>query len=245
MRVASTIARGSAVALVASLAIGVAPAAGATEVRLFKPFDDPRFGDPGSVEIDADRSRNSIRVGFDRRREAYVIRDREPVKAQQCARLSRTAVRCGVDYPQVFVSAGGGDDRVKIRARVRASTELLGENGDDVLIGGRRADDVEGGDGDDDVRGELGDDSVDGDGLFGGVGDDVIRGGGGDDHLGGGPDEPGHDIFLGGGGDDFCSAKDGRRDVRIDCGRGRDDAVSGDSFDPRPRRCEDVRRRPI
>lgn len=238
----SRTAGGWAVVLAASLAVGVAPAAAATEVRLLEPVDEPRFFEPGTIEIGADRSRNSIRVGFDRRRDAYVIRDRERITARQCAQLSRTKVRCGVDYPQVFVAAGGGDDRVKIRAGVRAFTQLSGENGDDVVIGGRRGDEVEGGDGDDDVRGGPGGDSVDGDGLFGGVGRDIMRGGGGDDHLGGGVDEPGRDVFLGGGGDDFCDAKDGRRDVRIDCGRGPDDALRPDSFDPRSRGCEEIRR---
>jgi hypothetical protein len=234
---------GVAAAPIAWLVLGASPAAGATEVRLFEEIDEPRFFEAAHVAISADRARNSIRVGFDRRRHAFVIRDRVRVKAPECARLSRTAVRCSADYEEVFVDAGGGDDRVKIRSTVRMAGFLAGEAGADLLIGGRRADELEGGAGDDDVRGGAGDDTVDGDGLFvRGAGDDVMRGGGGDDHIGGGVDEPGRDVFLGGGGDDFCDAKDGRRDVRIDCGGGRDDALRPDSFDPRSRRCEEIRR---
>jgi hypothetical protein len=230
---------------VAWVALGVSSAAGATEVRLSEEIDEPRFFEPANVAINADRARNSIRVGFDRRRRAFVIRDRVRVKAPQCDRLSRTAVRCSADYDEVHVNAGGGDDRVKIRSTVRASGSLSGQKGADLVVGGRRADEVEGGPGDDDVRGGPGDDSIDGDGLFvRRSGDDIMQGGSGGDFLGGGADERGHDVFEGGAGEDFCDAKDGRRDVRIDCGTGRGDQATVDRIDPRPRRCENVRRRP-
>jgi hypothetical protein len=198
---------------VAWVALGASSAAGATEVRLSEEIDEPRFFEPANVAINADRARNSIRVGFDRRRRVFVIRDRVRVKAPQCDRLSRTAVRCSADYDEVYVNAGGGDDRVKIRSTVRASGFLSGQKGADLVVGGRRADEVEGGPG-------------------------------GGDFLGGGADERGHDVFEGGAGEDFCDAKDGRRDVRIDCGTGRGDQATVDRIDPRPRRCENVRRRP-
>ena len=228
----------------ASLALGASPAAGATEVRLSEEIDEPRFFEPANVAINADGARNSIRIGFDRRRQAFVIRDRVRVKAPQCDRLNRTAVRCSVDYDEVYVDAGGGDDRVQIRSTVRASGFLSGQKGADLVVGGRRGDEVEGGPGDDDVRGGPGDDSIDGDGLFvRRPGDDIMQGGGGGDYLGGGSDEGGRDVFEGGGGEDFCDAKDGRRDVRIDCGPGPGDQATVDRIDPRPQRCESVRSR--
>ena len=104
-----------AAALVASVGLGASSAAGATEVRLSEEIDEPRFFAPAHVTVNADRARNSIRVGFDRRRQAFVIRDRVRVKAPQCDRLSRTAVRCSVDYDEVYVNAGGGDDRIDPR----------------------------------------------------------------------------------------------------------------------------------
>jgi hypothetical protein len=236
-RLASRTAWGSAAALVASLALGASPAAGATEVRLLEEIDEPRFFEAANIAISAERARNSIRVGFDRPRQAFVIRDRVRVQAPGCKRLSRSAVRCDVDYEEVYVDSGGGDDRVKIRSAVPATAGISGGVGNDVLIGGRDDDEIEGGRGDDDLRGNAGQDDLDGDAFSVGKGDDVLRGGKGGDSVGG-FDEAGSDVFLGGAGNDNLDAKDGRRDARLDCGPGRADSVDLDAVDPRARSCE-------
>jgi hypothetical protein len=103
----------------------------------------------------------------------------------------------------------------------------------------------------DDLYGEKGNDR-----LSGRLGDDYLSGGSGKDYLRGGKDHPAHapggeycagfgsvagDILLGGSGNDKIWAADGDRDLRIDCGPGKDKAVL-DKQDPKPKRCEKVKR---
>ena len=181
-------ARLAAVIGLALLALGLllglpAGAGAATEVRSTPPDYSPR-GYPGAIEVTADRSDNRITLAFDSDGLAFVIRDSERIVSGDCERLSRTAVRCpveSVDY-ELYVSASGGKDRVKIRDSVAAPATLDGEHRADQLIGGRGDDWIAGGGGDDDLRGRAGDDAL-GDGR----GRDVMRGGGGGDHVGSGP----------------------------------------------------------
>jgi RTX calcium-binding nonapeptide repeat (4 copies) len=103
----------------------------------------------------------------------------------------------------------------------------------------------------DDLYGERGNDS-----LYGRLGDDLLSGGSGKDYLRGGKDQPAHapggeycagfgsvvgDTLLGGSGNDKIWAADGDRDLRIDCGPGRDKATL-DRKDPKPKHCEKVKR---
>jgi Ca2+-binding RTX toxin-like protein len=92
--------------------------------------------------------------------------------------------------------------------------------------------------------------------LYGRLGDDYLTGGGGNDYLVGGKDQPAKppggeyctgfgervgDTLLGGSGKDKIVARDGQRDLAIDCGPGKDKAYL-DKKDPKPKRCEKVKR---
>jgi hypothetical protein len=84
------------------------------------------------------------------------------------------------------------------------SPEIIGTDGDDVLVGGARGDFMSGLGGADNLAGEAGHDEICGgrgtDRLAGGDGADVLRGGSWGDSLLGGE---GADLIAGGGGDDF------------------------------------------
>ena len=138
--------------------------------------------------------------------------------------------------------------------------EAEGDEGDDVLIGGRGA----GGSGDDQLivssgRGDSGDDTLKCASqnpacyLNGGAGDDVLTGGternrlfgeGGRDLIEGGA---GPDVLEGGAGADRLEAREDRsagetpRKDLVDCGAGRRDRATVDRRD-RVRRCERVKR---
>jgi Ca2+-binding RTX toxin-like protein len=111
----------------------------------------------------------------------------------------------------VFSQGWGGDDRL-ILPRNSGGT-LEGLAGDDVLVGGRRADLLDAGEGNDLVEAAGGADRI-----YAGRGRDVIRGGPGRDQI---------------------HSRDSRRDT-ISCGPGRD-SVEADRRD-RLRGCEEVRR---
>ena len=70
--------------------------------------------------------------------------------------------------------------------------------------------------------------------MSGGDDHDVLAGSAGKDTLDGGG---GTDAFAAGGDDDSVKAKDGRRDLLISCGSGKD-AVEADASDPKARDCE-------
>lgn len=64
---------------------------------------------------------------------------------------------------RVVILGGAGDDDIRVNSRFKFSTEIHGEAGDDLLVGGRGRDLLIGGDGVD--------------ALFGGKGDDILIGG--------------------------------------------------------------------
>jgi Ca2+-binding RTX toxin-like protein len=84
------------------------------------------------------------------------------------------------------------------------SFELLGGEGNDLVVGGPGNDTVLGDEGDDALLGQRGDDT-----MFGGEGDDLLAGNIGNDYLDGGPGadtlqgEDGDDTLFGGDGADF------------------------------------------
>ena len=97
------------------------------------------------------------------------------------------------DAVSLIVAEGGdGDDRIENSTHV--NSEIFGEAGDDLLIGGFVDDTISGGEGNDTILGRGLDDS-----LFGDAGDDTLSGGNGQDLLNGGD---GDDLLLGGDGDD-------------------------------------------
>jgi hypothetical protein len=113
---------------------------------------------------------------------------------------------------QLFVAAGEGNDRVRIRGDVDA--EVDGGDGDD-RINARRSIGIlyaYGGEGDDRIRGGRGEDNI-----YGDQGNDRIAGGGGDDQLEGGR---GSDGIQGNNGRDTVYG--GRGDDRLSGGRGQD-----------------------
>jgi hypothetical protein len=120
---------------------------------------------------------------------------------------------------------------------------IMGESGNDLLNGGSGNDTLDGGRGKDRMGGVTGNDQLDGgdndDSLDGGKGNDSLTGGAGNDQLTGGR---GVDAFHGGPGRDTINARDGKRDLTIDCGPGTDKAII-DRVDRRTKKCESVERR--
>jgi Ca2+-binding RTX toxin-like protein len=136
---------------------------------------------------------------------------------------------------------------------------VTGAAGPDFLIGDRSAETLVGGDGNDFLAGQGGGDTLLGlvgdDLLSGGAGGDTARGFFGADRVLGGPDDDrlvggadndfvrgkqGHDVMKGNTGLDQIGAKDGTRDVKINCGPGsnsQEGAKRDKRLDPRPRSC--------
>lgn len=86
--------------------------------------------------------------------------------------------------------------------------------------------------------------------LGGRQGPDLVSGGLGADYIEGGPEAPEDDFgpgpddaLFGGPGNDKLNAAEGDRDRLIDCGPGKRDRVWLDKIDPKPKRCESVKRR--
>ena len=114
----------------------------------------------------------------------------------------------------------GGDDFVSGNS---GSDQLLGYDGNDLLSGKSGSDVLRGGPGADREFGKSGDDR-----LAGGPDDDFLRGGGG------------RDVMKGKTGNDRINARDGLRDVKINCGPGPkslERAKWDKRLDPRPRSC--------
>ncbi|RFC62293.1 calcium-binding protein [Fulvimarina endophytica] len=111
-----------------------------------------------------------------------------------------------------------------------SGNEIVGTEGDDVLLGTPLADVIFGGDGDDIVYGRKAADVI-----YGGAGEDRLIGGDGDDAIHGGP---GDDILFGGSGDDVLFGEDGNdvlygedgNDV-LDGGSGSDELHGGSGRD--------------
>src|SRR5262245_1430162 len=123
----------------------------------------------------------------------------------------------------------------------RTSETLIGLGGDDIMVGNGGGDTVLGFDGNDLLIGESG-----GDVLRGGPGADREFGKSGDDRLAAGPDDDflrggtGHDVMKGKNGNDRINARDGNRDVKINCGPGPkalEGAKRDKRLDPRPKSC--------
>jgi Ca2+-binding RTX toxin-like protein len=155
-----------------------------------------------------------------------------------------TAVR-GLDY-----SRAAGPVRIDLNSSV-----VTGEGTDQVpgaerAVGSSFADTIMGPPvGGAVLRGRGGDDLISDSSsgeLYGGPGDDTLTGASGWDLLEGGPDDDtlvggaGRDMFLGRSGNDRLDAKDGRADLKINCGPGVDGARTDAGIDPSAGACETV-----
>ncbi|MET4129631.1 Hint domain-containing protein [Roseovarius sp. MBR-6] len=129
---------------------------------------------------------------------------------------------------------GGLDPRFPDELNIPDDTDLVPDNGRDLIFGGDGndtifgqddADTIIGGAGDDFIDGGIDNDSLEGnfgnDTILGGDGDDTIRGLNGDDSLEGGA---GDDVINGGDGDDIVSGGDGDDVLR---GNNGNDTISG------------------
>jgi Ca2+-binding RTX toxin-like protein len=156
---------------------------------------------------------------------------------------------------------GGPEDQTGSRRdTVRGDIEIVfGTDLSDVLVGDRTSETLVAFGGDDFVAGNSGRDTVLGftgnDLLVGQSGSDLLRGGpgadrqfgkSGNDRLAGGPDDDflrggtGHDVMKGKNGIDRINARDGARDVKINCGPGPkrlEGAKRDRRLDPRPKSC--------
>jgi Ca2+-binding RTX toxin-like protein len=114
------------------------------------------------------------------------------------------AARDGYDDDLI---GGEGED---LLVGADGDNQLVGAEGDDILHGMAGDDQLVGGEGDDILDGGEGDDQLIGgegnDQLEGGAGDDVLLGGVGNDELKGGT---GEDVLLGGEGQDYLEGGDG------------------------------------
>lgn len=110
----------------------------------------------------------------------------------------------------IKIFAGSGNDTVSIDSRLKVATEIHGQAGDDLLLGGSGRDVLLGGDGNDRLEGNAG-----GDRLEGGAGNDYLKGWDGDDRIFGGSGNDticggnGNDLVLGESGDDWLWGGDG------------------------------------
>ena len=141
--------------------------------------------DGASLVVSAGPAINDISIAAESPR-VMIVRDvRGVTLGEGCVRLGTSAARCVARsaITHIGVTAGANDDRVRIDKSVSANvtSRLLGELGDDDIVGGRGDDIVEGGPG-------WGYDA-----LSGGAGNDAINAAFGADSLSGGP---GNDLMI-------------------------------------------------
>ena len=131
--------------------------------------------------------------------------------------------------PTVESVTGGAANDLLIGSPL--GNNLVGGLGADLMLGMAGNDDLDGGAGRDAINGGLGVDHI-----LGGGRNDKLIGGGGRDFMRGGR---GRDLFKGQGGNDRLTARDGARDRKIDCGKGRNrrERAVIDESDPQPRSC--------
>ena len=129
---------------------------------------------------------------------------------------------------KIVVWGGDGDDT--ITSLVHQTTELDGQDGDDVITGGWNTDIIRGGNGNDTLTGQFGNDRLlGGDGndeLFGNTGENELYGGTGDDVIYGGDL---NDLIFGDAGDDTLWGFEG--DDRINGFTGNDSLHGNDGDD--------------
>ena len=137
------------------------------------------------------------------------------------------------------LDGGDGKDTIIVASTIKSGVQLLGGDGDDILVGGSGNDTADGGAGRDDLRGNIGNDLLRGgdgnDTLNGGAGDDTIGGGAGNDRING---SFGNDALAGGDGNDLIYGDSGNDTLLGEAGNdllrgdaGRDVVLGGDGDD--------------
>jgi endonuclease/exonuclease/phosphatase family metal-dependent hydrolase len=200
--------------VVATLAIHVA--ADGSELPWAKVNDDPmRPGQQALFVMGTNRS------------DAFAVD--QTANGDVSVRMGRQSM--GTFHPtaggQIYACLSGGNDALRLAARVThdavisggagsdvvcggGSNFIDGGDGNDVLIGGVKNDTLLGGNGNDVLYGLAGNDFLDGgpgnDFLYGGVGSDILLGGDGNDLLFGGA---GNDLLIGGRGSDLLFGEGG------------------------------------
>jgi Ca2+-binding RTX toxin-like protein len=145
----------------------------------------------------------------------YRISSQAGLVSDDCVIVSSASVECLRFSGRFVAGMRDGDDILRLRGDA-AGWVLRGGYGDDRFYGGPARNGIDGDPGDDLIRGRRGDDRIFGDG--------------------------GRDRLAGGAGGDRLDALDGRRDLSVNCGSGRDIAVVDRNLDPVPRHCEVVKR---
>ena len=140
------------------------------------------------------------------------------------------------DVEQLFAGAGAdvifGDSSSEFIAGVAGSDRLFGGSGGDSIVGGPGADFISGAGGNDTLIGSEDDDSI-----FGGSQPDRLVGSGGNDRLVG---KKGPDAMNGKEGVDRIFARDGGRDLKLNCGAGNnrlENLKRDKRVDPRGKSC--------
>ena len=180
----------------------------------------PPDGGPARTIVLGGTDANRVTLEIDQVAEQYVITDAAGISAGEgCASVSSQTVRC-TRHPSPHepfeARLRDGDDVFEMRPESEEGLKLLGGKGADKLLAGAGGDAVLGDDGADTVTGRAGSDR-----LFGDLGADRLIGGPGKDRL---------------------HADDGDPDQAINCGPGKDVVILDSRQDPRPIRCERVRR---
>jgi hypothetical protein len=175
----------------------------------------PSGADPmhSPVRIDARSGENEINVQWGSG-QITVSDVAGALAGERCQAEDDNVVSCQTTSTHISALLGAGADAITISTPLRLTA--YGFSGADRITG-----------------------SAEPDRVYGDPGSDRIATLAGDDHLEGGI---GRDALSGGRGDDALRAQNGDVDMLIDCGRGHDRARIDRSIDPKPERCEYVRR---
>jgi Ca2+-binding RTX toxin-like protein len=161
-----------------------------------------------------------VTLDIDRFAEQYVITDVAGITAREgCTGVSSQTVRCtryGSPGETFQARLRGGDDILEMLSDVADDLRLRGGEGADKLLAGPGTDE-----------------------LAGNAGADTLTGRAGPDRLFA---DRGKDRLIGGMGRDRLHADDDDSDRAINCGPGQDVVFLDRGRDPRPIRCERVRR---
>jgi Ca2+-binding RTX toxin-like protein len=183
---------------------------------------------------------NDLRVTYDATTARYTITDQAGIDGNGFTEIDAQTVSCRPDeFASIALDPDQGNDRALFAASIpagpgRVFVDAVG--GNDVIEferGSRVATDLRAASGHDTIIGSGAHDYMLGEG-----GNDRLLGRGGNDQLNG---DTGKDRLVAGTSDDAINAQAGDRDAIIDCGPG-DDAVRLDRKDPKPKRCEHIRR---